>query len=186
MLFSILQVVYDALNDLIKQYKPMMISVAYSILRDYHYTEDVVQDALLQLSQNMDKMDNIYSKRSESYIYIVTKNATISLYRKINNEEPVIFDDQNPLYNIEGSLDVEAFQNKYGYSAEIMDALSELNEMDRDILCLMYGDGYSGKEIAKLLDCKPDIVFKRLQRAREKLRVALKEGKKESESHDER
>lgn len=175
MLLPILQIAIDAINDLIRQYKPMMVSLAYSILRDYHYTEDAVQDALMQLSQNMDKMDNLYSKKSESYIYIVTRNATISLYREINHEEPVIFDDQNPFYNIEGSLDVEAFQNKYGYSQEIMDALSCLNEMDRDILCMMYGDGYSGKEIAKILDVKPEIVFKRLQRARERLRIALEE-----------
>lgn len=175
MLFTIIQVIYDAITDLAQEYRNMMLSLSYSILKDYQYAEDITQEALLILSRNMDKMDNIYSSRSKNYVYTITKNLAISMYRSLKNENTVQSDKDNSLSNIEGYLDIEAFGNEYGFSEEIMNALAKLDELDRDILCYKYGAGYTGREIAKLTNSNPDFIYKRMQRAISKLRKIIED-----------
>ena len=173
MLFSIIQVIYDAFTDLAKEYRTMMLSLAYSILKDYQYAEDTVQETLIRLSKNMDKIDNIHSARSKNYVYTITKNMAITMYGHIKSENIVQSAEDDGLSNIEGALDVEAFANEYGFSEEIIEALSMLDETDKDILCYKYGAGYSVKEIAKMMDLNQDAVYKRLQRAIIKLRKVI-------------
>ena len=175
MLFAIIQVIYDKISDLAKEYRNMMLSLSYSILKDYQYAEDITQEAFLILSQNMDKLDNIYSARSRNYVYTITKNLTISKYRSLKNENMVQSDENNSLNNIEGSLDIEAFGNEYGFSEKIINALAELDELDRDILCYKYGAGYTGKEIAQLMNSNPDSIYKIMQRAISKLMEIIEE-----------
>lgn len=179
MFFSIIQVIYDEITDLAKEYKTMMLSLAYSILNDYQYAEDTMQEALIRLSKNMDKIDNVHSDRSRNYVYTVTKNMALSIYDSIKNENIVQFSDDDGLRNIEGTLDIEAFANEYGLNDEIAEALSMLDETDKDFLCYKYGAGYSGKEIAKMMDCSPDFVYKRMQRATAKLKNIIETMRKE-------
>lgn len=54
-----------------------------------------------------------------------------------------------------------------------MEALSQLEELDKDIIIYKFGCGYSGREIAKLIDRTPDYVYKRLQRAIQRLQGIL-------------
>ena len=54
----------------------------------------------------------------------------------------------------------------------ITDAL-KLIETDKDIIVYKYGAGYSLKEIAQLMDLDREVVYKRHQRALEKLRAIL-------------
>jgi len=82
-LISIIQTVYDAVTDIFNKYLPMMKSLAYSLLNDDQLSEDAVQEALVKLSQNTDKIDNINSSASKNYIYTVTKNEAL----KILNDE---------------------------------------------------------------------------------------------------
>lgn len=182
MFLSIIQIIYDAINELAKEYKTMMFSLAFSILKDYQYAEDTMQEALIRLSKNMDKIDNIYSARSRNYVYTITKNTAISMYRSKKNENTVQFSDDNGLSNIEGALDIEAFANEYGFSDEISEAILMLDETDRDILCYKYGAGYSGKEIAKMMDCSPDLVYKRLQRVTAKLKGIIETMRRENKN----
>lgn len=184
MFFTIIQVIYNEIIDLAKEYKTMMFSLAYSILKDHQLSEDAVQEAMLSLMKNMDKMDNIYSDRSRNYVYTVTKNKALSMFKAIKRENIVQFPDDGGLYNIEGALDVGAFANEYGFTDELLiDAISKLDETDKDILCCKYGAGYSGKEIAKMMECSPDLVYKRMQRATAKLKDIIEtmrsEGKNE-------
>lgn len=170
-LLSILQMVEDAISALSEKYEKMMKNLAYSILKDVQLSEDAVQESLLKLSDNMDKIDNLDSDRSKNFIYTVTKNESISMIRKRKKiiTQDVLFSDSDALNNIEGQLDVGAFCNKYGFSVRTEEALSKLNELDRDIIIYRFAEGYRIKEIAKLIGKTPDYVSKRLQRAIKKL-----------------
>lgn len=173
MLLLILQVIQDAFTELFEKYQQMMHNLSFSILKDHQLAEDAVQEAMLNLSKNMDKIDNIDSDRSKNYIYTVTKNQSISMLRKMKSEKCVQFPDQNAFNNIEGELDVNAFCDKYGFSDQVAEMLRNLDVIDRDIIIYKYGAGYTGKEIAKLIDKTPDYVYKRLQRALNNLQRAF-------------
>ncbi len=81
-IISVIQIVQDAMTDLFEKYKTMMQSLAYSILKDHQLSEDAVQEALIRLSRNKDKIGNIDSKETKSYIYTVTKNEALRLAQK--------------------------------------------------------------------------------------------------------
>ena len=173
---TLIQVIQDTIELLYAEYKNMMKNLAYSILRDHQYAEDAVQEALLVLSKNMNKMDSIYSNRSKNYIYTITKNEALTLNAKINekNEKVVQFGDETEVNNIKGDLDINAFCNEYGFSDNVLEILSSLDEEDKDILIYKYGAGYSVKEIAKLTNHNPDYIYKRLQRVTKKIKKLLK------------
>lgn len=176
-LISIVQTIYDAVTDIFNKYLPMMKSLAYSMINDDQLSEDAVQEALVKLSQNTHKIDNINSSASKNYIYTVTKNEALKILRNEKNinsfEKDVQFYDKNGFNNIEGSPDIDAFRDENGFSMEIAEALKELSETDKDIIVYKYGAGYSLKEIAQLMDLDREVVYKRHQRALEKLRAIL-------------
>ena len=68
----------------------MMQSLAYSILKDHQLSEDAVQEALIRLSQNKEKIGNINSRETKSYIYTVTKNEALRLAEKEINKNQLI------------------------------------------------------------------------------------------------
>jgi RNA polymerase sigma factor (sigma-70 family) len=70
------------IENLYRKYGLMMKNLAKSILGDYQYAEDAVQEALISLSANMDKMDDLDSSRTKNYIYTVTKNKALSIRKK--------------------------------------------------------------------------------------------------------
>ena len=176
-LISIVQTVYDAVTDIFNKYLPMMKNLTYSLLKDDQLSEDAVQEALVRLSQNTDKIDNINSRASRNYIYTVTKNEALKILRDEKNkqsfETDVHFYDKSGFNNIAGSPDIDAFRDEYGFSMEVAEALKELSETDLDIMVYKYGAGYSLKEIAKLMDLDREVVYKRHQRALEKLKAIL-------------
>lgn len=172
-IFSLLQVIQDAFTEMFEKYHLMMKNLAYSILKDYQLAEDAVQESLLSLSKNMDKIDNIHSDRSKNYIYTITKNKSLSMLKKQKSENSVQFYDTEELNHIEGELDINAFCDDFGFSEKVAEALSGLDAVDRDIIVYRFGAGYSGKEIAKMLGKEPDYVYKRLQRAMKKLQKVL-------------
>ena len=176
-IISIIQTIHDAFEGLFNKYLPMMRNLAYSIIKDHHLAEDAVQEAMLRLSQNTDKIDNVDSNQSKNYVYTVTKNEALKIILKENNrnyyEEDVLLYDESGLNNIEGQLDIDAFCDKYGFSIGIAEVINNLGETDKDIIIYKYGAGYSLKEIAELMELNYDAVIKRHQRALKKVKEVL-------------
>ena len=176
-IFNVIQIIYDTVEDILRKYLPMMKSLAYSIIQDYHLAEDAVQEAMIRLSQNTDKIDNIDSNQSKNYVYTVTKNEALKITIKENKrkkfEEDVLFYDEPGLNNIEGQLDIDAFCDKYGFSMEMAEVINNLGEIDKDIIIYKYGAGYSLKEIAELMELSYDVISKRHQRALKKVKEVL-------------
>ncbi len=176
-IINVLQIIQDSAEDLFKKYLPMMRSLALSILKDYHLSEDAVQEALVKLHRYSDKIDNIDSKATKNYVYTVIRNESITIKRKEerrnNFEQNVQFDDEYALNTIEGQVDIGDFCNKYGFGPEISEELEKLSLIDRDILTYKYSFGYSFKEISEIMDMSRDAVYKRHKRALDKLKSLL-------------
>lgn len=163
------------IEEVFSKYGVMMKNLSYSILRDYQYAEDCVQESLLVLSRNLGKLDDLDSARSKNYIYTVTKNEALTMREKIlkSSRGDVQFYDEEEVNNIKGDLDINAFCDERGLGEDVLEILSSLDELDKDILIYRFADGYSGKEIAEIIGREPDFVYKRIQRALMKLRKGL-------------
>lgn len=178
MFLILMQAISQGIDDLVKEYSVMMKCLALRILNDEYLAEDAVQEALIRLSQNMDCLDEIKTARSRNFVYTVTKNAALTIQKNIF-DNGVTIGNLEELSNIEGDVDIKAFCNEYGFSDEIAQALEQLEEIDRDIICYKYGGGYSSKEIGKFTGLKPANVRKRLERALMKLQNVIDESRKE-------
>lgn len=175
LVLALIHTIQDTVSDIFEKYHSMMKSLAFSILRDYQLSENAVQEALIRLSANLKKIDNIDSKASRNYIYTVTKNEALRIYEdnKKYYENIVQFSEESGFNYIEGAIDIDAFCNKYGFSLEVSEALSGLSETDKDIIIYKYGAGYSLREIASLIDIDRGTVYKRHRRALDKIRKAM-------------
>lgn len=175
MLVSIIQLIEDGIEEVVRLYRGMMQALTYRILQNYQSAEDAVQEAMLSLSQNMDKLDNIHSRRSFNYIYTVTQNAALGILRKESGQGVSYFCEEDEIVNIPGQQDIDAFADQYGFGPRVAEALEKLSPLERDILCYRYGAGYTPGEIAELIGENRDFVYKRLQRAKAKLAAVLTE-----------
>jgi len=173
MSFSVFRIIYDSFEEVYERYKRVMKNISFSILQDWQYSEDAVQDAMSSLAKNEERLKKFSENECKNYIYVTARNAAIDIYRKRKkeweNENFVQFDADDSLCNTEGVADVHAFANEYGFSDKLIEAMNRLEPMDKDILCYKYGAGYNAVEIAKMLDKSSDYVRKRLQRAEKKL-----------------
>ncbi len=176
-LLSILQVIQNTVEDIFNKYLTMMRRLAYSILGDQHLSEDAVQEALIKLHQNSDKIDNIDAKDSQNYIYTVVRNEALTIKRKEDKrkyyETNVQYFMESQVSNIKGQLDIDAFCNEYGFDQDISEVLESLSRSDRGILDDKYCFGYTFTEISKIMDMERDAVYKRHKRALDKLREVL-------------
>lgn len=159
---AILRKIYDNYGNLMKK-------IAYNILHDYQEAEDIVQIVLHQLiSKHIDMLKN---EKLKHYLCVAAKNTAINLYRSKSKE---IAQDPFVLYEMTADkVDVQAFQDQYGFGEELGQLLEELDHVDKDIICLHYGWKYSYAEIANAVGLTDSAVRKRAERALKKLNVYL-------------
>lgn len=169
------------IEKIYRQYKPLMYTIAYNIIKDTYYAEDIVQIAMQKISSNIRKIDLLIEKRTKSYIFTITRNTALSFYERTkkyndNTLNTLLTEDFTSLLTAETKIDFEAFTDIYGFGQEAQELLNSLDITDRDILRLKYGLELSSNEIAEILDLNYEAVKKRLYRTRLKLKSILEKG----------
>lgn len=153
-------------EELYLKYRNLMFYIANGILQNQHDAEDAVYQAFLAMLKHLDKISEVESPKTRSYVVIIVERKAIDILRlkkKVNevelNEE--ITGRQIPLPG-EGGL---------------ADAMAKLPANYRDVLLLKYDNGFSTKEIAHVLGITDSGVRKLIARAKMALKVMLdKEG----------
>jgi len=176
MLAFLLQVIEDFATTIYNKYRKFMLKLAYSILQDRQFSEDAVQNSMIRIDENKGRIKDVDSDKTKNFIYTITKNAAIDIYRKnksfyANNDR---FVNPNTLTDIDGDADVEAFCDNLALRSEIRKALLELSPEDRDLICYKYGAGETAKSISKMTGLNTDAVSYRLKCIKKKLKEALK------------
>lgn len=143
------------------RHRDMIFRLAFSALRNEADAEDVTQTVLLRLYDTSKRFE------SEDHIKYWLIRVTINACKK-----------QRLLYG-RGTEDVDDCINRLVLEdkpyAELLEAVMGLEEKYRVAIYLHYFEGYSIKEMAKLLHLPQGTVGTRLDRARKKLREQLKE-----------
>ena len=133
--------------------------VAKSILKNDADCADAIQNAVLKA------FDKIGTLKQESFFRTwLTRILIYECYQIMRaQKEQVPYEEY-----------MEKQEDSLGYS-EVFHTLMELDEMYRVPFTLHYIEGYSTKEIAKILDISISNVKTRLSRARAKLQERLEE-----------
>ncbi len=162
------------IND---KYGLLIYKAAFEILHDRDAVEDVKQEVLIKCSMKVETLEKMKENHMAAYIYTAAKNTAINEYRRrivaAKAIDKYIFQEGDNL--IADRVDFVAFESKYGFSAEMMEILENLSEIDRDILVMKFYHRFSNEEIARELNTNVEHVKKRFQRAKKKLAVMLTE-----------
>lgn len=72
----------DFITAIFNKYRHSMQRVAIRILKDPQSAEDTVSEAMIKIIKNVDIIDDIESKKCANFVYTITQNAALDLYRK--------------------------------------------------------------------------------------------------------
>lgn len=131
----------EAFETLYKKYNKLVYRIAFTILKNKEDSEDIVQAVFSKIySLPKDKLpiDNI-----ATWIYSVTKNEAISLYRKRKNT--VDLDTVYKIADSDNEINRIVDQDRYNR------ILSRLNDKEKEIVSLKILTNLTFEEIAKIL-----------------------------------
>lgn len=174
MLAFLVSAILDFAESVSQKYKSMMMKLALQITGNAEDAEDAFQDALFSIHKNQHKIKDLDSDRARNYIYTVTRNAALKQKESAKKDlQHVTYLSEEGFISIEGEPDIDAFRNEYGFSEPVAEALKNLSQEDKDLICYYYGAEYSYREIARIMGCSAATLRKRMERCKRKLAQLL-------------
>lgn len=154
-------------------YRDYLSNIAQSILRNKHDAEDVLHQTFLRIASDFTKIGEVSSHQTRNYLVIIVRGLSLNLKNKKNSRAEISLEE---LEDPDEYLQLQDMhQDDIEYLA-LHELLAALPPIHRDVLYLMYFEGFSVKAIAKTLQLSEGAVKKRLERARKALEKALAEG----------
>ena len=149
----------DAFSFAFKQYTDTVYRVAVHNTVNFSDAEDVTQEVFIKLLETNKAFRD--SEHLKAWLIRVTVNLCRDKMKKSSRETLV--------------EDV-AYKNSDEAETDILRAVKALPENYRNTIYLHYYEGYTAKEIGKILDAKENTVLSWLSRGREALRKELDGG----------
>lgn len=143
----------------------------------YEEAEDILQESFIKAYRNLNSFDN--KQTFSSWIYRITRNETISNYRKrsVRPEGHLEQSDEETLDRFAHRMNIAADLEKSEEATLIRKALDELDEKYRDVLVLQYLEEKDYKEISDILHLPMGTVATHINRAKQKFKtIASKYG----------
>ncbi|QQK08959.1 RNA polymerase sigma factor [Miniphocaeibacter halophilus] len=156
-----------------KQYKNLMFSVSFYILKDKMLAEDAVQQAFIKIIEIFNKIEFENCNKTRNLFVLICKNISINMYNSRKNKAAINLEESifNNLKDPKSQLDYDNIEN------EVEGAIKSLPSIYSDVIYCKYVLGYSNSEISKLLNISVGNVRQRISRGKEKLRkILIEEG----------
>lgn len=161
----------DKFEELYELYRKGMLFICTRILRDPFEAEDAVQNALIKVCRNMDKIGEPKSRASRAYMFLAAKNMAINMKKmkerrdKYLNVEEMLFLTDTRMESPTSHLDYQV----------LVGHIKGMNDVYRDLLTLYYLHNLTLKEIALVLGRNPSTVKVQLGRGKKLLGEILRE-----------
>lgn len=166
----------NALSEFYDLHSKYLYTIIYYILRDEAEAEDLLQEVFLQIWDKIDSYDEDLGNPL-AWITRITRNKSIDRLRSKS------YKNRSSEIDIERVFDLSAdsvssypdnFSNRTQEQTEIANALSTLNQNQRDLIEFAYFRGYSQSELAEHFNIPLGTVKTRMRSAMISLRDKLK------------
>ncbi|HVI41047.1 MAG TPA: sigma-70 family RNA polymerase sigma factor [Anaerovoracaceae bacterium] len=162
-------------------YSKYLYSIGINILKDEQYAADALQQCFIKIFENIDKIGEVNSSQTKSFISIIMRNESINLLRKKKTIFSVTESLDEALYIIiDETADTEEILLKAELQDEVRSYLSKLNKEESNLIMLKYTREYSNAEIADILGVTQEVVRQRLSRVRRKLAALIIKDREEA------
>ncbi|XMO88458.1 sigma-70 family RNA polymerase sigma factor [Algibacter sp. AS12] len=156
-----------AQGELYKLYSGKLFAICLKYSRNYAEAQDNLQDAFLTIFKKIEQYKNKGS--FEGWIKRITVNTVLQRYR---NEKVFDIINENTIEDVEVEVDEDELSIDY-----LLKIIQELPDRYRLIFNLYVLDGYSHKDIAKMLDINIGTSKSNLARARQILKNTIEDHK---------
>lgn len=153
----------ELIAQLYNAYKQFMYNISMSLLGNKEDAEDAVQDSFVRIIKNLDKIQNPYSRKTKSYITIITKNICFDRIKKQQNMQKVCLDEKIFEDDLAQQAEVDITYEK------IIKNMKLLSPQLKNIAFLYYVQQLPTDDIAEMLDIEPNTAHVYLSRIRKTL-----------------
>lgn len=162
-------------ESLVDRFYQDVFRYAYWLTRNPTVAEDLVQETFLRAWRSFDSLQS--DDAAKAWLFTILRRENARMYERYR-PELVDIDD----VSIQEDDRNEPDQRQK--LSELHNAILQLEKEYRDPLMLQVVGGFSGKEIAEILDLNNNTVMTRLFRARSKLRDIMDPGAARDETGD--
>lgn len=171
---------HEAFQTLVEQYAPRVYNVVLRMCSDAATAEDLLQDAILQAYNSLDKFRGDCS--FYTWIYRIAVNKTLNWLRRYKGkirweslDEPKATEDGEMKREImDWSANPERHTERGEVAAVLRGAIASLADGNRTVFTLREIEGMEFEQIAEVLGCTQDAVRTRLHRAKKELKEKLR------------
>ena len=160
------------IEALYQEYGPLMYKVAKRILNDEHLAQDAVQEAFINIFNNIKEIIKIDCNKIRYLFVIIIRNVAIDIYRYRKKQSSILIEEIEEVI-IDPGPSVEEILIKNEILTGVAEKIKELRPSYADILYLKYSLQYTDEEISCLLNLTPENTRTRLHRARKSLNKLL-------------
>lgn len=151
----------DCVESIVQKYSDTVYKLAFARMRTKEDADDVFQEVFLSYIKNAPEFEN--DEHEKAWFVRVTLNCCKDIWRTRERQDSISLDE------------CENICSDKTVSVSLESALSQLDESDRTLIHLYYYEGYSCREIAKMLEKSGAAVRMQLSRARKALKNYIEE-----------
>lgn len=155
------------LEQIYGERKQELFRFLYVILGETQAAEDALQETFLKAYLHRSKY--VEMKREKAWLYQIARNTAYDMLRKRRREFPI---EKEQIADV---LEKEGERADIGSHYLYMEMMTQLNDVEREIVSLKIIAGLTHREIAKLLHMTTSSVKKRYERALNKLKTKYQE-----------
>ncbi len=169
----------EAFNELVGRFKDPLVNYVYRYLGDFDEADDVVQDTFVRVYRHIDQYQPI--AKFSTWIYTIATNLARTQYQKRKRWGLFSFGHRGDDEDYQGQelrdeqLLPDAIANGSLLHEQIQQALDELAPVFREAIVLYEIEEKSYEEICEITGQNMGTVKSRLNRARAKLQVLLRD-----------
>jgi RNA polymerase sigma factor (sigma-70 family) len=162
---------HKAQFEIYNRYCKAMYNVAYRIVKDEHFAEDVMQEGFLKVFTKIN--DFKQEVAFGAWLKRIIVNCSIDFYKK--NNQFKVQDFEKTLYKLEETEVDEKLDFNDLKVKQVLDTIQSLKYNYSMVLTLFYIEGYDQEEISEILKISYANCRTTLSRAKESLRKKLNE-----------
>ena len=158
----------DAFVGLVREYNDKLVLFLNTVVGDIHMAEEAADETFLKLYTNRPAYNEQYSFKT--WLYTIAKNTALNYVKKLKRGSVVPIED---CVYLSDETDIEEEYIKGEQNTILHHAIKALNSEYSQVLYLIYFEGMSNAEAAKVMGKTSRQLYNLLYRAKQALREEL-------------
>jgi RNA polymerase sigma-70 factor (ECF subfamily) len=160
----------DALAEAYRRHGGAVYALARRVVRDTGIAEEVVQEVFVRLWSSPDRFD---PERGSLRSWLLAQGHGRSIDRLRSDSSRRLREERDAQRTADAGYDVENEAWDLAIADRVKDVMADLPDGERQAIELAYFDGYTYREVAKLLDTPEGTIKSRIRAGLKRMRADL-------------